>query len=139
MATAGIFNGTLLVVKVGGVAVAHSTSCSLSVSTDLPDATTKDSLGWATQIQGLRSWSVSTDGLAVIESAAAGVNVEDLFSSISSRTDVTVTFSTFVSGDKIWTGVAAVESLDFTGDMESPATYSASFTGSGPLVMTTNA
>ena len=139
MATAGIFNGTLLVVKVGGVAVAHSTSCSLSVSTDLPDSTTKDSGGWAAQIQGLRSWSVSTDGLAVIESAAAGINVEDLFSSIASRTDVTLTFSTFVSGDKIWTGSAAVESLDFTGDMESPATYSASFTGTGALVMTTNA
>lgn len=139
MATNGVFNGTLLVVKVGGVAVAHSTSCSLSVSTDLPDSTTKDSGGWAAQIQGLRSFSLSTDGLAVIESAAAGVNVEDLFSSIASRTDVTVTFSTFVSGDKIWTGLAAVESLDFTGDMESPATYSASFTGTGPLVMTTNA
>jgi TP901-1 family phage major tail protein len=139
MATAGIFNGTLLVVKIGGVAVAHSTSCSLSVSTDLPDSTTKDSGGWAQQIQGLRSWSVSTDGLAVIESAAAGVNVEDIFSSIGSRTDVSLTFSTFVSGDKIWTGTAQVESLDFSGDMESPATFSASFTGTGALVMTTNA
>lgn len=139
MATTGVFNGTLLVVKVGGVAVAHSTSCSLSVSTDLPEATTKDSGGWAQQIQGVRSWSVSTDGLAVIEASAAGINVEDLFSSISSRTDVTLTFSTFVSGDKIWTGSAAVESLDFTGDMESPATFSASFTGTGALVMTTNA
>jgi TP901-1 family phage major tail protein len=139
MATQGIFNGTLLVVKLGGVAFAHSTSCSLSVSTDLPDSTTKDSSGWAQQIQGLRSWSVSTDGLAVIESAAALVNVEDIFSSISSRTDVTLTFSTFVSGDKIWTGTAQVESLDFTGDMESPATFSASFTGTGALVMTTNA
>jgi TP901-1 family phage major tail protein len=139
MATTGVFNGTLLVVKIGGVAVAHSTACSLSVSTDLPDASTKDSGGWAAQIQGQRSWSVSTDGLAVIESAAAGINVEDLFSSVSSRTDVTLTFSTFVSGDKIWTGTAAVESLDFTGDMESPATFSASFTGTGALVMTTNA
>lgn len=139
MATAGIFNGTLLVVKVGGIAFAHSTSCSLSVSTDLPDASTKDSQGWAAQIQGQRSWSVSTDGLAVIEASAALINVEDLFSSISSRTDVTLTFSTFVSGDKIWTGVAQIESLDFTGDMESPATFSASFTGTGPLVMTTNA
>jgi predicted secreted protein len=139
MPTTGIFNGTNLVVLVGTEVVAHSTSCSLSVSTDLPDSTTKDSSGWAQQIQGLRSWSVSTDGLAVIESAAAGVNVEDLFSSVSSRTDVTLTFSTFVSGDKIWTGTAAVESLDFTGDMESPATFSASFTGTGALVMTTNA
>jgi TP901-1 family phage major tail protein len=139
MATQGIFNGTLLVVKLGGVAFAHSTSCSLSVSTDLPDASTKDSGGWAAQIQGQRSWSVSTDGLAVIEASAALINVEDLFSSISSRTDVTLTFSTFVSGDKIWTGVAQIESLDFTGDMESPATFSASFTGNGPLVMTTNA
>lgn len=139
MATAGVFNGTLLVVKVGGVAVAHSTSCSLSVSVDLPDSTTKDSGGFASQIQGLRSWSVATDGLAVIESAAAGINVEDLYSSIASRTDVTLTFSTFVSGDKIWTGTAQIESLDFTGDMESPATFSASFTGTGALVMTTNA
>ncbi|CAB5217933.1 COG5437 Predicted secreted protein [uncultured Caudovirales phage] len=137
MATSGVFNGTLLVVKLAGVAVAHAKTCALSVGVNMADATTKDSGGWNEHIQGVRNWSVKTDGLAVIQSADAGVNVEDLFSSISSRTDVSLTFSTFVSGDKIWTGTASVESMDFTGDMESPATFSASFTGTGALVMTT--
>jgi len=81
MPTTGIFNGTNLVVLVGTEVVAHSTSCSLSVSADLPDATTKSSGGWAEQIAGLRSWSLTTDGLATVEPTGTNYVVGDIFES----------------------------------------------------------
>lgn len=144
MPTTGIFNGTNLVVLVGTEVVAHSTSCSLSVSADLPDATTKQSGGWAEEIAGLRSWSLTTDGLATVEPTGTNFVVGDIFSALTGRTAVTVKFttatgSTVIVGDLVWSGSAFVESLDITADMESPVTYSASFTGTGVLTQATNA
>jgi predicted secreted protein len=144
MATTGVFNGTNLVVLVGTEVIAHATSCSLSVSADLPDATTKQSGGWAEEIAGLRSWSLTTDGLATVEPTGTNYVVGDIFSALNARTSVTVKFttangSTVIAGDLVWSGSAFVESLDITADMESPVTYSASFTGTGVLTQATNA
>ena len=143
MPTTGIFNGTNLVVLVGTEVVAHSTSCSLSVSADLPDSTTKSSGGWADEIAGLRSWSLTTDGLATVDPTGASFVVGDIFTSMYNRTKVTVKFTTVtgstpVVGDLIWSGEAFIESLDVTADMESPATYSVSFTGTGALTQAPN-
>jgi len=144
MPTTGIFNGTNLVVLVGNEVVAHSTSCSLSVSVDLPDSTTKSSNGWADQIGGLKSWSLTTDGLATVEPTGANYVVGDIFTQLALRTTVTVKFttvstgSTVVPGDLVWSGLAFIESLDVTADMESPATYSVSFTGTGSLTQAPN-
>lgn len=143
MATTGVFNGTQLVVLVGTEVIAHATSCSLSVSADLPDATTKQSGGWAEEIGGLRSWSITTDGLATVEPTGTSYVVGDIFSALNGRTAVTVKFTTangntVVAGDLVWSGSAFVESLDITADMESPVTYSASFTGTGQLTQATN-
>jgi len=122
MPTTGIFNGTNLVVLVGTEVVAHSTSCSLSVSADLPDATTKSSGGWADQIAGLRSWSLTTDGLTTVEPTGTNYVVGDIFSALNGRGVVTVKFTTVngstpIVGDLIWSGSAFVESLDITADM----------------------
>jgi predicted secreted protein len=143
MPTTGIFNGTNLVVLVGTEVVAHSTSCSLTVSADLPDSTTKSSGGWAEQIAGLRSWSLTTDGLATVEPTGTSYVVGDIFSALNGRTAVTVKFTTVngntpIVGDLIWSGLAFVESLDISADMESPVTYSVSFTGQGQLTQATN-
>jgi predicted secreted protein len=143
MPTTGIFNGTNLVVLVGSEVIAHSTSCSLSVSADLPDATTKQSQGWAEEIAGLRSWSLTTDGLTTVEPTGTNYVVGDIFSALNARTAVQVKFttangSTVIVGDLVWSGSAFVESLDITADMESPVTYSASFTGTGQLTQGTN-
>jgi predicted secreted protein len=139
MPTTGILNGTNLVVLIGTEVIAHATSCTLSVSADLPDATTKSSGGWAQQIAGLRSWTLTTDGLTTVEPTGTSFVVGDIFSALNGRTTVSVKFttvstgSTLVAGDLVWSGSAFVESLDITADMESPATFSTSFTGFGQL------
>jgi hypothetical protein len=52
MATTGVFNGTNLVLKIEGGTLGHTTSCSLSLSNDLPEATSKDSSGFQQVIAG---------------------------------------------------------------------------------------
>ena len=145
MATTGVFNGTSLVVLIGNEVIAHSTSCTLSFNVDTPDASDKESLGWATEIGGQMSWSLTTDGLATVDPAATAsyYTTGELMTAIANRTAVTVKFTTVsgttpVTGDLIWSGSAFIESMDITADMESPVTYSVSFTGTGALTQATN-
>ena len=145
MPTSGVFNGTSLVVLVGTEVVAHATSCSLSFSVDLPESTTKQSAGWVDHIGGAKSWSLTTDGLATVDPAATAsyYTTGELMTAIANRTPVTVKFTTVsgttvVSGDLIWSGSAFIESMEITADMESPVTYSATFTGTGVLTQATN-
>jgi predicted secreted protein len=151
MATTGIFNGTSLVVLIGTEVIGYATSCSLSLAIDTPDASTKQSLGWADEIGGQRSWSLTTDGLATVVpgTVATYVTTAELNALAIARTAVTVKFTTVdnstvggitpVSGDVIYSGSAFIESVDLTADMENPVTYSVSFKGTGVLTIATNA
>ena len=150
MATTGVFNGTSLVVLIGNEVIGYATSCSLSLAIDAPDASTKQSLGWAQEIGGQRSWSLTTDGLATVVpgSVASYISTTELNNLAIARTAVTVKFTTVdnsivggvtpVSGDTIYSGSAFIESVDMTADMENPVTYSVSFKGTGPLTIGTN-
>ena len=151
MATTGIFNGTSLVVLIGTEVIGYATSCSLSLAIDTPDSSTKQSLGWADEIGGQRSWSLTTDGLATVVpgTVATYVTTAELNALAIARTAVTVKFTTVdnstvggitpVSGDVIYSGSAFIESVDMTADMENPVTYSVSFKGTGVLAIATNA
>lgn len=135
MATAGVFNGTNLLIKVDGTVVGHTTSCTLSVSLDAADATTKDSNGWAESIAGLKSGEVSFDGLVDYSDSN---NSEQLLDLLIARTKVVVVFGTAATGDSIYTADAYVTSLEQTAEMEAAVTYSGTLTITGPIVKSTN-
>jgi predicted secreted protein len=151
MATTSVFNGTSLVVLIGTEVIGFATSCSLSLAIDAPDASTKQSLGWADEIGGQRSWSLTTDGLATVVpgTVATYVTTAELNALAIARTPVVVKFTTVdnstvggvtpVTGDVIYSGSAFIESVDMTADMENPVTYSVSFKGTGALTIGTNA
>jgi len=151
MATTSVFNGTSLVVLIGTEVIGFATSCSLSLAIDAPDASTKQSLGWADEIGGQKSWSLTTDGLATVVpgTVATYVTTAELNALAIARTSVLVKFTTVdnstvggvtpVTGDVIYSGQAFIESVDMTADMENPVTYSVSFKGTGPLTIATNA
>ena len=136
MATAGVFNGTNLVLKVGGTVVGHTTSCTLSVNLDVADATTKDSAGWSEGIAGLKSGEISFDGLVDYSDSN---NAEELLDLLIARTKVTTIFGTVASGDSIYTSSGFISSLEQTGEMESAVTYSGTITITGAIVKTPNA
>ena len=140
MATVGVFNGTNLLLKVitdGGTlaTVGHTTSCSLSLSNDLPEATTKDSAGYQEIIAGVKSGEISFEGLVAYDDAANAIEMADY---LLARQKVDFSFGTAATGDAIYTGEGYFSSVEMSAEMESPVTYSGSITITGAIAKATN-
>lgn len=136
-----VFNGTNLVLKAiadGGTlaTIGHTTSCSMSITQDLPDATTKDSSGYAENIGGLRSFEISFDGLVDYTDSQ---NAAEFINHIKDRDKLDFSFGTAASGDQLIEGECRVASIEVSGEMESAVTYSGTLTGTGALTISTNA
>lgn len=131
-----LINGTNLVIKIDGNPILKATTASLEMSVDMPDATTKDSAGWAEFFAGVRSWTLSSDGL--IDYASSGsVETDELVTLLINRTAVAVEFATSTAGDMKLSGNAFITSISQTADMESPSGFSVSFQGTGALTQAT--
>lgn len=144
----GLINGTDLLLRVGdsdpGEAIlAYSTSCSLEISMDEIDQTSKDSLGWKSVIGGTRSWSVSADALYCNESQT-NEDFRSLFDLLGGSTngrkkiyiELAVTGGNSTDNNVYYSGYGYVTSLSVNGGTEDQATYSVSITGSGVLAET---
>ena len=130
MATVGEVNGTLVKIYVGGTAVSTLTSNSFSFSESPRETTSKDSGGYKTIAEGLRSWSGSGEGYF---SEDATLGFEDLMDLYISRTEITIMESSAVSGDVTYSGAARITSLERTSPLEETVTFSISYEGSGAI------
>lgn len=136
MATTGVFNGTNLILKIEDTALGHTTSCTMSFSSDLPEATTKDSSGFQEVIAGVKSGEISFDGLVAYDDSANAIELADY---LLAGTQVTAVFGTAVSGDSVYTVEGFLSSVEMSAEMESPVSYSGSITTTGSIVKSTNA
>lgn len=136
MATTGTFNGTNLILKVEGTALGHTTSCTLSLSNDLPEATTKDSSGFQEVIAGVMSGEISFEGLVAYDDSANAIELADY---LLARTQLTCVFGTEVTGDEVYTAEGFLSSVEMAAEMESPVSYSGSITLTGSITKSTNA
>lgn len=132
MPTSGIFNGSLLSVKVGANKILNTTSCSLSLSMDTPEATTKDSGGFQEVIAGVKSGEISFEGLVAYDSGT-GSQIGDISPSLLANTEVTWEFATAVAGDDKYSGSGFISSIEITADMESPVSFSGTITTTGTI------
>jgi len=130
MATAGKINGHNLLVYVGATAISHSTTCSVSLSTGEVNVTSKDSLKWASFLPGAREWTIETSGMVALD---ATYGVEELIALKQSQATSTVKFATSDSADRFFSGTAILTSLTMDAPDEAPATFSATFEGTGKL------
>lgn len=135
MATTGVFNGTNLLLKIEGVTIGHTTSCSLSLSMDTPEATTKDSAGFSEYIAGVKGGEISFEGLIAYDDTSNAIEMADF---LLARTQLTCVFGTTESGDAIYTAEAFLTSVEMSGEMEAATTYSGSLTVTGAIVKSTN-
>ncbi len=138
MATSGIINGTEFGVYDGSTLIAYSTSGSVSINHSLRDISNKDSSGWKEQLEGQRDWEVSCEGMVAFLTAAGGAvggkTMDEMFTSyLATRTELTVMFSTEVSGDYKYSGSAWLTSMSMDSPNEDNTTYSLSFSGTGAL------
>lgn len=125
-----IKNGTDFGVYVGGTKIACATSASVSLSMSPRDTTCKDSAGFSESLEGLMEWSIEGEGLFDL---AAAYGVTDLKSVLTTRTAVTVRFSSETSSEEYYEGTAFLVDLSADAATEESMTYSFSFTGTGPL------
>ncbi len=141
MATTGVINGTKFGVYAGGTKIGYATSASLSINHNLRDTSTKDSGGWRDQLEGQRDFEVSVEGMVIFATASGAISdltVDELYTAyINTRTEFELKFSTEVSGDYKWTGNAFMTSLSMDTPNEDSSTFSASFSGTGPLTQAT--
>lgn len=137
--TTNVMNGTDLAVYFATtndseVLLARATECSISISEDARDITTKDSSGYRELLEGLRSFSLSSSHLHAEDDTN---NIDDLFTAFNSRSKVFLLFSTEESGDKRFNCEARISSLEMNAGTEDNVTYSVSFEGTGALVYET--
>jgi hypothetical protein len=135
MATTGVFNGTNLILKIEGTTLGHTTSCTLTLNNDLPEATTKDSNGFQEVIAGVISGEISFDGLVAYDDTANVINLKDY---LLARTQLTCVFGTEVAGDAVYTAEGFLSSVETSAEMESPVSYSGSITLTGAITKSIN-
>ena len=127
-----IFNGTNLGVYIGGTLIAAAQDVSLSLSMETIDITTKDSAGYRELLAGLRSGSMSCNGL-IDYVDASNKDVTDLYAAWEARTELTLKFSSEITGDTSFTASGFLTSLEQSGGTEDTATYSATFELTGQV------
>lgn len=139
MATTGIINGTLMRIHIGGTAIAYATNCSISFNRAVRETLTKDSTsGWREIQLGQGSATISTDGLhAEVGDSTTNERVDELFGYLNSKTALTITYTTGVTGDSVYTCTAYCSSLEINHPVEENSTYSAKFEVDGAPVRTT--
>ena len=139
MPSTSIMNSTDVVIQISedsGTSydiIGRATSASLSVSMETRDTTTNDSAGWQENLEGLKSWSLSGDGLVTYSISGEYDTPDDLFTLLSNRTLVKVKFGSATSGEIDYTGDAYLVSYEQEAGVEENVTYSFSFTGTSTL------
>ena len=121
---------------------AYSTECTLSISANQIDTSNKQSGVWASALPGQLSWNVSTSALYTTAN-----NYDDIFSKMTTRTPVFVTFGQITDLDHVDTstgialntsasyykGKAYITSLELNAGNNEVASFSCEFTGEGKL------
>src|SRR5690554_1850262 len=130
----GKINGSVIIPVLDSDAVVHTTNATISVDVDLPDATTKDSGGWADHIHGLRSFTLTIEGYAAYDSNG---NVQPLLDLILDRSSATFEFSPDETGDVKIEGSVSLSNLELGANLEETASISSTLTGKGALTVST--
>lgn len=123
-------NGSTLFVLVGEQIIAKSKAYELSVEMEKLDSVSNTNGMFADHISKIGSWSLSSDALTIYDGYSYGelysvlTNKQRVWLSIGSETDYTLL------------GLAMVESLSQSAEMEGVANFSVSFRGVGELYQT---
>lgn len=138
----GVIKGQNLRIKLGTKYVAFATSCTVHVSAQLEESSTKDSTnGWQKQeITGM-NWDISVDALYSVDSDATGVNGADALDLILAQEQIDVEFTQAAgeknrvpeTGDIKYSGKAWVNDVSVNAPNRQNTSYTLQATGDGEL------
>ena len=119
--------GIDFVLKINNKTVAGRKGASMSVSSDTIETTTAESNGWKEKDYGFKEWSISTDGLLVVNDLGFDAVEEALI-------DGTILDIEVIRDKKKFTGKCLVTSLESDCPFDDMVSYSISLEGTGELV-----
>lgn len=138
----GIIKGQNLRILIGGNFVAFATSCTVHVSKQLEESSTKDSTeSWTEQEVTGKSWDISCDALFSVETSNDALNGADALDLALSDEHVDIIF-TQTSGDMnrdmngggaVWQGQALINDISVNATNKQNVTYSLQAQGVGAL------
>ena len=136
------FNGTLLGLYIVGSPsnkkIADVTNFDLTVNGEPIDVTTKDSGGWKEILMGLRSWSMSVEGVVDMQvTTASEQGVVELIAAEIARTQIDLIGTNLVTGDKSYAGAGFITNVNVSAPMEGTVTFTCDFEGTGALTPAT--
>lgn len=112
-----IINGTDFLLYEGDDSIGHSANTSLKLDHDLVEVTTKNSQGWTELMGGMRSASMTVEGLVDYSDT---INFENLCDRIITRQKMVYLFS---DGFKYYWGFGYISSVEQTAEMETTSGY----------------
>lgn len=138
----GVIKGQNLRIKLGTKYVAFATACTVHVSAQLEESSTKDSTnGWQKQeITGM-NWDISVDALYSVDTDATGVNGVDALDLILAQQQIDVEFTQAAgeknrvpeTGDIKYSGKAWVNDVSVNAPNRQNTSYTLQATGDGEL------
>lgn len=139
MATTGVVNSKLMVIKVGAATVTCLVDVTLSMNVETRETTCKDSGSWNEALASKRGWTASGSGMFAYDATYGAKQLFDIYSS-DQTTLATITWGTTVTGDEVYSGDAILTSLTFSAPgSDENTTFEFEFQGSGELASATNA
>ena len=126
-----VINGSSLLIYVGGVAVAHTTSATLNLDMATIDISSKSS-GGAQEVLGGQK-SATLDFEALTDFASSGYGMDDLFSLWYNRTSITWSLASGATSTTApyFSGSGYITSLSLDAPMEDVSTFSGTITITG--------
>ena len=133
MATAGVINGTALLLYIDGTAVSYTTSCSLNISgAGTIDVSNKDSYEWVQKLKARgASWSISADGMYALD--GSNINMREIFALFDRNQTVTAKIATSDATDNFFSGSAVATSFSADHPDNDASTFSVELEGLGDL------
>lgn len=144
----GVIKGQNLRITVGGKFVAFATNCTVHVSMNLEESSTKDSTNnFTEQTPTGISWDMSCDALYSVDADVTGKNGVDALDMVLAQAKVAVVFEQAngeknrvpVSGAAIYSGNAWVNDISINAANRQNASYTIQLTGDGQLTKSTPA
>ena len=129
-----VFNGDLMVIKVGSTVVAELTNCELTASTNMFEITSKESGGLKEILAGNSEWSATAD--INVDFVSSNWDAADMWAAWSAKTALSIVVTNGVTGDKQFAGTAYVDNVTYTGPQGDKASGTVSFAGTGALTIT---
>lgn len=126
-----VMNGTLMSVTVGSSSINLQTECSISLSREMSDVSTKDSTNnYKEVIPRQKSGSVS---FSILHDEGATYNLQQLWDLYDDGTESVIKFTTGTVGDFEFTSDAYLSSLEMNAGTEDNVTVSGTFELTGDI------